>query len=72
MTPTDGQTKACPRCGRAFLCRGETDIFSCQCAAVPLAPEDHAYIADRFSGCLCADCLRALRDERAGNAESRE
>ena len=60
----DGKVFPCPRCGRNFLCRGDDDIAHCQCAAVDLSPEDRAYISDRFEGCLCVDCLRALAAER--------
>ena len=61
---TDGKVFPCPRCGRSFICRGDGDISLCQCAAVELSPEDRVYIAGRFEGCLCADCLRALAAER--------
>ena len=61
---TDGKIFLCPRCGCAFLCRGHEYIEHCQCATVELSSEDRAYIADRFEGCLCVDCLRALAEER--------
>lgn len=60
----EGKVYPCPRCGRTFLCRGDGDIEHCQCAAVELSSEDRAYIADRFEGCLCVDCLRVLAAER--------
>lgn len=57
----------CPRCGARFMCR-HGDVTHCQCAAVALGAEDRAYIAARYQACLCADCLRALADERQRQA----
>ncbi|KAB7732428.1 hypothetical protein F5984_00235 [Rudanella paleaurantiibacter] len=58
--PADEPTR-CPRCHRPFACRAAT-IHNCQCAAVPLTPAQRTYIAARYEGCLCADCLRALAE----------
>ena len=66
-----GKVFPCPRCGRTFLCRGDEDVAHCQCAAVDLSTEDRAYIADRFEGCLCADCLRVLAAERRNASENK-
>ncbi|WP_083940552.1 cysteine-rich CWC family protein [Rudanella lutea] len=52
----------CPRCHRPFACRAAA-IRTCQCAAVPLTPAQREYIASRYKGCLCAECLQALARE---------
>lgn len=58
------ERKRCPRCGRAFICR-MGDVTRCQCAAVPLGPNEREYIAGLFSDCLCAYCLAVLSGESA-------
>jgi hypothetical protein len=56
------ETKFCPRCRTEFECRVGA-IHQCQCTGVKLTAEQRAYIAQRYSDCLCADCLLALRRE---------
>ncbi len=59
----------CPRCAKLFICRKD-DIMHCQCMKVPLSAEDRAYITARYDGCLCADCLKALVNERRGREQN--
>ncbi|GAA0556544.1 cysteine-rich CWC family protein [Chitinophaga japonensis] len=54
------ETVTCPRCKSAFECRVGT-ILRCQCQAVPLTAEERQYISEQYSGCLCADCLQAVK-----------
>jgi hypothetical protein len=49
----------CPRCGGAFHC-GANDAAPCPCAAVVLDPTRQQSLRERFVGCLCVTCLRAL------------
>jgi len=51
---------ACPRCGVTFRC-GVSD-GQCACAAVPLDDALRAELQQRWQGCLCVGCLRALRE----------
>ncbi|MGD8999072.1 MAG: cysteine-rich CWC family protein [Granulosicoccaceae bacterium] len=56
------ENKACPRCGRLFECKAGS-VLLCQCAEVELQQRHYDFIATRYSDCLCAECLRALRAE---------
>jgi hypothetical protein len=49
--------KTCPRCGRVFTCHQES---GCWCNEVVLRPETLAKLRERYSDCLCEDCLRAF------------
>ncbi|WP_460976197.1 cysteine-rich CWC family protein [Spirosoma knui] len=53
---------ACPRCKRTFVCRAGT-IGACQCQAVVLTARQRHHISTLYTGCLCADCLVAVRSE---------
>lgn len=54
---------ACPRCGAYFECK-VGNITQCQCQSVTLTEEDRTFIAGRYEGCLCAQCLQTLRNAR--------
>ncbi|MBS1625979.1 MAG: cysteine-rich CWC family protein [Bacteroidetes bacterium] len=54
----------CPRCHTTFTCRAG-DIANCECNTVTLTDVERAYIAERYSDCLCARCIRALQKEVA-------
>ncbi len=54
-TPSD----RCPRCGGLFHC-GANDSAPCVCSTVRLDAATLAALRERFSGCLCAGCLRAV------------
>lgn len=58
----------CPRCGARFECKAGT-IHLCQCNQVPLTETESAAIAERYAGCLCADCLRTLKTEMSHGAQ---
>ena len=53
---------ACPRCGTLYECKVGS-INLCQCTAVRLTEEQRQYVGAQFRGCLCANCLVALRTE---------
>lgn len=53
---------ACGRCGTVYECKVGS-INLCQCMAVQLTEDQRQYIGSIFSGCLCANCLLALRTE---------
>ncbi|MEK7225877.1 MAG: cysteine-rich CWC family protein [Bacteroidota bacterium] len=56
------ETKKCPRCGYAFECK-PGNITQCQCYTVALSQEQRSYIEQRYSDCLCRDCLHYLSNE---------
>ncbi|UHG89885.1 cysteine-rich CWC family protein [Spirosoma oryzicola] len=53
---------ACPRCQRPFECRVGS-INLCQCQSITLTETQQHYIRSLYEGCLCADCLCALRTD---------
>jgi hypothetical protein len=55
------EIKKCPRCNKIFECKAG-DIAHCQCNSINLNIEERAFIEDRYSDCLCANCLLQLKD----------
>lgn len=53
------QAARCPRCGQGFHC-GVNDGQPCACGSVALDGPLRAVLRQRYSSCLCGDCLRAL------------
>ena len=51
------EIKSCPRCKKAFECK-PGNITHCQCYGMELTAELKAFIEQRFTDCLCRDCLR--------------
>lgn len=56
------ETKSCPRCNTVFECK-PGNITQCQCYAIKLTGEQRAYIEQRYSDCLCKNCLEYLSVE---------
>ncbi|MVM38665.1 hypothetical protein GO730_15805 [Spirosoma sp. HMF3257] len=56
------QHAACARCHRTFECRVGSINF-CQCQSIQLTDDQQQYIRSTYQGCLCADCLLAVRTE---------
>jgi hypothetical protein len=57
----------CPRCGSAFRC-GAAGPDPCACTTVTLGATLQAQLRERYRGCLCLDCLRALARAAAAAA----
>jgi len=60
----------CPRCGGAFHC-GMNDDRPCPCTGLTLDAALQQRLRERYNGCLCINCLRALAaavDNAAGAA----
>jgi hypothetical protein len=55
--PADNAT--CPRCRAVFHC-GARDDAPCACSAVTLDASTLQWLRERYTGCLCLSCLRAL------------
>ena len=56
------ETKTCPRCKKAFECKSG-NITQCQCYEIELTAELKIFIEQRFTDCLCRDCLQWLQQE---------
>jgi len=58
----------CPRCGGAFHC-GAAGPDSCACTTITLGAALQAQLRERYDGCLCLDCLRALAPAAAAGVD---
>jgi len=56
------EEKNCPRCGAGFECK-VGDISHCQCYAVKLNEQEIKFVAQKYSDCLCAACMKAMKTE---------
>ena len=56
--------KKCERCGNNFECNAE-NISECGCNNVQLNPEERKSISDKFSDCLCLNCLNDVKQKNA-------
>ncbi len=56
------EIKTCPRCYTAFECKAG-NITQCQCFSIRLTEEQKAYIDQRYTDCLCSNCLQGLANE---------
>ena len=53
------EEKKCPRCEVVFECK-PGNIGQCQCYEAVLTPAQRSSIAEKYSDCLCVECLREL------------
>jgi Cysteine-rich CWC len=56
------EEKNCPRCGTFFECK-VGDIPHCQCYVIKLSDDERDFISKKFTDCLCANCIKALKSE---------
>ncbi|HMU46658.1 MAG TPA: cysteine-rich CWC family protein [Chitinophagaceae bacterium] len=56
------EIKSCERCSSQFECK-PGNITQCQCFGIKLTIEQKAYIEQRYSDCLCKNCLKTLQNE---------
>lgn len=52
----------CERCHQPFICN-PTNIEVCDCRKIILTSEEIAYIAKRYSNCVCNTCLLHLKND---------
>ncbi|WP_460469942.1 cysteine-rich CWC family protein [Emticicia fontis] len=52
----------CPRCQQSFACKAH-EIDACQCSAISLSREQKIFINQRYTTCLCINCLYILQQE---------
>ncbi|HEX7904928.1 MAG TPA: cysteine-rich CWC family protein [Chitinophagaceae bacterium] len=56
------EIKNCPRCNKAFECK-PGNITHCQCYGLTLTIEQKAFIEERYTDCLCSNCLLQLKNQ---------
>ena len=56
------EEKNCPRCKASFECK-VGHIPHCQCYAVKLSDVEREFISKRFTDCLCANCMKAMKSD---------
>jgi len=56
------EKKNCERCNASFECKAG-NITQCQCNQIHLSLEEKIYIESKYSDCLCANCLSAIKSE---------
>ncbi len=56
------EQKICPRCGAGFGCKAG-DIAHCQCNSIQLNEAEAKFIAEKYTDCLCANCMKAMKSE---------
>ena len=54
------ETKACQRCNTPFECKPGS-ITQCQCFEVALTAEQRAFLEQRYTDCLCRNCLMEIK-----------
>ncbi|WP_245586432.1 cysteine-rich CWC family protein [Olivibacter sitiensis] len=52
----------CGRCGQQIECKANA-YAKCQCSTVHLSVDEIEYISECYDNCLCASCLRDMRQE---------
>jgi hypothetical protein len=52
----------CERCGKSMECKANA-FTKCDCSKVPLNLNETQYISENYEGCMCAECLLALKEE---------
>lgn len=58
------EEKYCPLCHSVFECKAG-NITQCMCAGVVLTETERAYISERFTDCLCINCLLEIKKQFA-------
>ena len=58
--------KVCPCCFESFVCRND-NILECWCLNEPMDSLFRNFLAEIFSGCLCANCITDLRKRFISN-----
>lgn len=56
------EEKNCAHCKTIFECK-VGDISHCQCYDVKLSGDEMDFIARRYTDCLCAPCMQAMKRE---------
>jgi hypothetical protein len=54
------EEKKCPRCQTPIECK-VGDITHCQCFGISFTVEEKKFIEERYTDCLCRNCLQELK-----------
>ncbi len=55
----DAVRKICGRCGQTFSCH-QHSVEGCHCSLHNLRPELAKELSEKYTDCLCGDCLAEL------------
>ena len=55
---------ACPACGEQFACGAS--LRGCWCAEIELSEAARGALRERYTGCLCRECLQRYADDDTG------
>ena len=58
------EEKYCPRCDAAFECK-PGNIGLCQCFGIAFNEEERQLLKEKFTDCLCINCLIEIKNEFA-------
>jgi hypothetical protein len=63
ILPVLNQPSVCEACGDPFTCGAK--LSGCWCSEIKLSDETRAELKERYSGCLCRECLEHLSEPPA-------
>lgn len=55
--------KVCERCNNEFVCNAN-DIANCFCYGISLPEKAKKEMSEKFSNCLCENCLKAFAENK--------
>jgi hypothetical protein len=56
------EQKTCPRCLAPFECK-VGDVMHCQCYGITFTTDEKSFIEQRYTDCLCRNCLLELKQK---------
>jgi hypothetical protein len=63
ILPVLNQPSVCEACGAPFNCGAK--LSGCWCSEIKLSDETRVELKERYSGCLCRECLEHLSEPPA-------
>ncbi|TAJ14884.1 hypothetical protein DMA11_03940 [Marinilabiliaceae bacterium JC017] len=63
MTDEGIVKKICPKCGASFECY-RTSKKACWCENFKISPKNLKVLAEKYSSCLCPDCLALFGEKK--------
>jgi hypothetical protein len=60
MNQSSATIKSCPSCGNSFPCHSNDD---CWCEKAKLHKKEMLVIMEKYTDCLCPDCLKKFEKE---------
>jgi Cysteine-rich CWC len=59
--PVVQRNRTCQSCGQPFAC--ELSLGGCWCSTISLTEDTRSRLREKFSDCLCRECLTRLQRE---------